>query len=69
MAYYTLVTRDGLDEPFAPQFGDYQRQVVEMERRDCYAEYGRRDYRIIRTEAAHQFRIEAAVVALNQWEG
>lgn len=37
--YYTLIERDSLTEPWTPQFGDYDRSVVKMERRDRHESY------------------------------
>jgi len=70
MSYYTLVVRTGPGEPFAPQFGDYDRAVVLAER-DAYMEPApypptrRSDMRIIRTATDQQRDIDAAVAALN----
>lgn len=51
IAYYTLYTRDALSEPFAPQFGDFVRKVVEEERRYTYPDVKARDWRIVKTDA------------------
>jgi len=66
MAYYTLITRDTLDTKWYPQFGDHDRAVVEMERRDCYAEFPRGSWKIIKTPTARQLYIDAALAALNE---
>jgi len=65
MAYYTLVTRDDQEAPWAPQFGDYDRASVLLERRDCYAHIERSSWKIVRTETAHQWRIDREIKALN----
>lgn len=64
--YYTGLTRD--DGVWSPQFGDYDRQVVEDEMEDsfiaCHAPYAKRDLKIIVTGDA-QADIDAAVAKLN----
>ena len=64
--YYTLLTRDGgTGSPWAPQFGDYDRDVVIDEQTDTYsATYRSRDMKIIRT-ADDQPSIDAAIAKLN----
>ena len=64
--YYTLCTRE--DGVWAPQFGDYSREVVEQERDDyrdsSHQTYKARDLRII-TSGDKQADINAAVAKLN----
>jgi hypothetical protein len=61
--YYTLVTNeDGAG--WAPQFGDYDREVVEAEVEDSYDDIPRRYVKIIRTGDS-QAEIDAAIAKLN----
>ena len=69
MTYFTLLTRDGEGMPWHPQFGDYDRRVVEDERRDMVASYRPftllRHTRILVTHDARQRTIDKAVDRLN----
>jgi hypothetical protein len=67
--YFTLLIRDAA--VWAPQFGDYDREVVEQEEQDTYASRystnyaAKADRKIIKT-AAGQKHINAAIAALNR---
>lgn len=69
-AYYTLAERQP-DGTWAPQFGDYDKDVVVQERRDMlYSGAGRlrgKDLRIVRS-GAWQADINAAIAKLNGGE-
>jgi hypothetical protein len=60
--YFTLAIKE--DGVWAPQFGDYDRECVEQERVDTYAEHKKANWRILAT-SGHQRDINAAVAALN----
>jgi hypothetical protein len=60
--YFTLCTLD--EGRWSPQFGDYQRSLVEAEAEDYRREYRRHDLKIIVT-GARQADIDSAVSALN----
>lgn len=61
--YWTLLTRD--DGRWSPQFGDYQRSLVESEKSDYRGEYRLGDLQIICT-GDRQCDIDAAVQRLNK---
>lgn len=65
--YFTLVERQP-DGPWTPQFGDYDKECVENERRDMLrSAVGRiraKDLKIIRS-GARQADINAAIAKLN----
>lgn len=65
--YFTLVER-APDGPWSPQFGDYDKECVEDERRDMlHSAAGRirsKDLKIIRS-GARQADIAAAIAKLN----
>lgn len=65
--YFTLAERTP-DGPWGPQFGDYDKEVVEDERRDMlYSGAGRlrgKDLRIVRSGDT-QAEIDAAIAKLN----
>lgn len=70
--YHTLLTRDlkhPISNQWCPDFGDYDKAVVEAER-DDYRDKGwaAAELRIIET-APNQKEIDAAVAALNASEG
>lgn len=65
MAYHMLFTRESAQEPWAPQFGDYERQVVVDERADSYGEYPRRNTKIVRMANARGSSVTAAMHELN----
>lgn len=49
-AYYSIVTwEDGAETGWAPQFGDYDRSVVEAELEDCYEDIPSRYKKIVRS--------------------
>lgn len=62
-AYYTLAVRE--DGRWTPQFGDYDRELVEFERQD-YRDHGHkaRDLKIVTSIAGRRF-VEAAIAKLN----
>jgi hypothetical protein len=63
--YYTLLTRDNAAAPWQIAFGDYSRNVVEMERADMVRHHETRgNLRIIATGET-QPEIDAAVLKLN----
>lgn len=65
--YFSLAVREG--DAFFPDFGDYDREVVEQERRDRIesGEGKPRDFRVIRS-GDRQAQINAAFRALNGHE-
>ena len=60
MAYYTLLTYE--NGTWSPQFGDYDRETVSLERRDCYSAD---ETKILKTRTARQSEINSAIAALN----
>lgn len=62
--YYTLAVRE--DGRWAPQFGDYDKDVVKDEMWDTYLDegYSPKDLKILRTDEA-QSAINAAIAQLN----
>ena len=56
--YFTLLTREGPDQPWAPQFGDWSRATVEQEQQDSYRDSP--ECRIIRTKPDQQSIAQAA---------
>jgi len=68
VAYYTLLVRDGDNRPWHVEFGDRDRDTVQVELDEMvhgYMPVPRRHARIIRTSTAHQWRINDAVAHLN----
>lgn len=64
--YFTLCTRDGREEPWAPQFGDYDFKVV-AEERDEYVRHGSPSWCLaIVASGDDQASIDARVAALNE---
>ena len=66
--YYTLLTRDGVCDPWAITFGDYSKEVVEQElsdMRDSDLTMKRDNAKIIKT-GDKQADIVAAVAKLNE---
>ena len=63
-AYYTLVLRDGLGEPWRPQFGSYSYAECYEEIDDSYADLPTANRKIIMTGES-QASIVAAIAALN----
>ncbi len=61
--YFTLVIRD--NGIWGPQFGDYERWVVEEEANDSYSDYRKADRKIIRTSVRKR-DVDAAIAKLNQ---
>lgn len=68
MKYHTLITRDGYLQPFAIQFGDYDRRVVVQEKRDSYAHLRGNCWMIVTTGDTQQ-EIESAVAKINALKG
>jgi len=63
--YYTLLTREHKNETWAIEFGDYDREVVDQERRDLRDGMSSgHQFKIISTKG-DQKSINAAVAALN----
>lgn len=67
--YYTLVTRDWNDGakamgPWTPQFGDYDREVVQDEREEYLNEYAASDLKIV-TSGDTQAEIDERIAKLN----
>lgn len=65
MSYYTIITREQPTDPWAPQFGDHDREVVDQEMIDTYRYLPKAQRKIIRTKTAHQSVINAAIAQLN----
>ena len=66
--YYTLLTREHTFEgKWAIQFGDYEKAVVEQERKDSYGGYAVRNTKIIKTDD-NQASIQEWVDILNKEE-
>lgn len=64
--YYTLVLREDGDSRWHPEFGDYDRAIVQAELELCAAhDYLRKNARIISTAVDTQAAIDAAVASLN----
>lgn len=61
--YYTLCVKEG--GVWSPQFGDYEKAVVEQELEDQLANYHRKNLRIV-TSAPYQVDINDAVAFLNK---
>jgi hypothetical protein len=66
--YYTLAAR--AHGVWFPQFGDYDREIVEAELQD-YRDHGRRarDLKIVRSQDARKVSVEMALAKLNGWIG
>ena len=72
MAYYTLLTRShstGLEYKWFPQFGDYDKETVQLEINDMKA-YNKQqgfkeEFKILRTKSARQSEIDKAIENLN----
>lgn len=62
--YYTLVARDSKADKWAPQFGDYDREVVEQEMEDQKDSETFAFFKVI-SSGASQAEIDAAVSKLN----
>lgn len=68
--YYTIITRDGLDSPWAPQFGCFNRDVVAQEMADTYADrlsssYVPKAHRRIIVTDSRKSSIDAEIARLN----
>lgn len=65
MAYYTLLTRDDPMQDWSIQFGDYDRECVEEERKDSYSSCKKGNWKIIKTKTARQSEINSCISKLN----
>lgn len=68
--YFTLLERDGVEGLWTMQFGDYDRETVEIEKDDMRGAAkldGRKGvmFRIIATRGARQSLVVAAVATIN----
>lgn len=68
MSYFTLITRQPGELSFAPQFGDYDRDVVAQERRDSYADVKAGDWKIVASKTSRQRDVDAAIAKINAKE-
>jgi hypothetical protein len=67
--YFTLACRDdaGTDAArWSPQFGDYDRAIVEDELEEYARDYRKADLKIVRSDHT-QAAINAAIAKLNDW--
>lgn len=65
--YFSLLSREGAESPWAIEFGDYDRECVEFEREEMhegYKGYPKKDLKIIKTGDSWD-SIQSAVAALN----
>ena len=60
--YYTLVVRE--NDQWSPQFGDFNKEVVNDEMDDSYGEYKKKDLRVICTSESQE-QIDTEVRNLN----
>lgn len=66
MAYFTLAIKSAdHHNVWAPQFGDYDREVVVQERKDTYSEFKNAEVKIIKTATSSQRLINEAISNLN----
>jgi hypothetical protein len=70
MAYFTLLTREDQNDRWVIQFGDYNKECVEQEYLDTYADTTPKGcHKFLRTKTARQSEIDKAIAELNKKSG
>ncbi len=62
--YHWLLTRDGDDKPWNPQFGDYDKETVKAES-ESYHDYKSRHKKVVSVPGAHKKHLDNLLTSLN----